>query len=173
MNPKTAPTYKRNFLIVVVLVACLIVSYYIGTLNAPQAELLRIVHTDTIYVKEVKPIVIEKATPPKKLRIQKAKDTARRKAVEKKTVNIGSKLDLTGGRVKYDVQTITPVGVVAEASHEYSLPEVKTIAINDTGAVEVVLKSNKELRREKRKRRLKRILNGVVVVAVFIMGVVI
>jgi len=162
---------KGIILRVAAVVACLIVSYYLGTLNAPQPEFIEVKHTDTLYLKYVPPVKIEKITPPKTLRIQKTKDTARRKAVERKTVNIGSKLDLTGNRVKYDVQTITPVGVVAEASHEYSLPEVKSIAINDTGAVEVVLKTSKELRREKRKRRLKRILNGALLGAVFIFGV--
>jgi len=121
----------------------------------------------------VRKINIEKPTQPKKVRIQKKPDTLRRSQMQKNTLNAGSVVNLTDNRVKIDVQTISPVGVVIASEHEYTLPQVKQIAINDSGAVEVVLKTPKELRREKRKRRLRRIANGASVVGAFILGVVV
>lgn len=146
--------------------------YYLGHSNAPQPEILRVIHTDTIYVKKIERVIIEKVTPPKKVRIQRKPDTLRRSQMQKNTLNAGSVVNLTDNRIKIDVQTISPVGVVIASEHEYTLPEVKQIAINDSGAVEVVLKTPKELRREKRKRRLRRIANGALVVGAFVLGVV-
>jgi hypothetical protein len=165
--------YKRIVLLIFVLCALFGLGYYLGHSNAPQPETIEIVHTDTVYVKHVPPVVLKKVTPPKKVRIQKKPDTLRRAQMQKNTLNAGSTINLSDNRIKIDVQTISPVGVVIESEHEYSLPQVKTIAINDSGAVEIVLKSNKELRREKRKRRLHRIANGALVVGAFILGLVV
>ncbi|SFC98509.1 hypothetical protein SAMN05421780_11629, partial [Flexibacter flexilis DSM 6793] len=113
------------------------------------------IKTDTAKVRHIAPILVTKPTPAKKVKIQRTPDTLERRRREKATIMKGGKLDFT--RNRYDIQKITPRGTIIESSYSFDPETVKAIIVSDTGSLEVVHKTDKELlqqfRRERRKRR--------------------
>ncbi|SFC20689.1 hypothetical protein SAMN05421780_103263 [Flexibacter flexilis DSM 6793] len=123
--------------------------------QAPPPVAAKPIKTDTAKVRHIAPILVTKPTPAKKVRIQRTPDTLERRRREKATIVRGAKLDFT--RSKYDIQKITPRGTIIESSYNFDPETVKTIIVSDTGSLEVVQKTDKELlqqfRRERRRRR--------------------
>lgn len=122
---------------IIVLIAAL--AYYIGSCNSTTRE-IEVVKTDTVYVDEVytDTVVIHHYAKPKTITVYSKPDTARRQAMEQRTIIQGLRIEPKG----VEVATIDTNGFTRVAY--YPTPIGSTVLVADTGAVEVTPISNKK-----------------------------
>lgn len=122
-----------------IIVAIAAIAYYIGSCNSVVKDNL-ITETDTIYVDEVytDTVVIHHYAKPKTITIYQKPDTARRQAMEQRTILQGLRIEPKG----VEVATIDTAGFTRIAF--YPMPIGSTVLVADTGAVEIQPISNKK-----------------------------
>jgi len=144
----------------VILIACLI-AYYVGsckteTVDDPTSK------TDTVYIDRqfTDTVVIHTVTPAKTITVYLKPDTVKRKAMEQATLIQGLKIEPKG----IELLTIDTAGF--STVKFYPVEFGSSIAINDTGAVEIKPISTK-------KARLIKAGKVAIIVATFIAGALI
>ena len=128
--------YLKTTAIILVIAA---IAYYIGSCNSATRE-IEVVKTDTVYVDEVytDTVIIHHYAKPKTITIYSKPDTARRQAMEQRTILQGLRIEPKG----VEVATIDTNGFTRVAF--YPMPIGSTVLIADTGAVEIQPISNKK-----------------------------
>lgn len=147
--------YLKTTAIIVVIAT---IAYYIGSCNS-VAEKISVTQTDTIYVDEVytDTVIIHHYAKPKTITIYQKPDTARRQAMENRTILQGLRIEPKG----VEVATIDTAGFTKVAF--YPTPIGSTVLVADTGAVEIQPISNK-------KANLKKAGRIAIIVAAFGLG---
>lgn len=125
---------------------------------------------DTVFVQVIKEVKVKEITTPTKVRIQSTPDTTFRKKLNNQKVIKGMKIDFK--REVFDIQTISPKSTVVENCYDVEIPKIDYISVNDSGSVEVVYKTDKELRRERRREKFNNVIKVAVPVMAFILGLV-
>lgn len=128
--------YLKTSLIIIIIAA---IAYYIGSCNSTTRE-IRVVQTDTVYVDEVytDTVIIHHYAKPKTITVYSKPDTARRQAMEQRTIIQGLRIEPKG----VEVATIDTNGFTRVAF--YPTPIGSTVLVADTGAVEIQPISNKK-----------------------------
>ena len=152
---KELPNYLKTTAIIVVIAA---IAYYIGSCNSTTRE-IGVVQTDTVYVDEIytDTVVIHHYAKPKTITIYGKPDTAKRQAMENRTILQGLRIEPKG----IEVATIDTAGFTRIAF--YPMPIGSTVLVADTGAVEIQPISNK-------KANLKKAGRIAIIVAAFGLG---
>lgn len=147
--------YLKTTAIIVVIAA---IAYYIGSCNS-VVEKISVTQTDTVYVDEVytDTVVIHHYAKPETITIYQKPDTAKRQAMEQRTILQGLRIEPKG----IEVATIDTAGFTKVAF--YPTPIGSTVLVADTGAVEIQPISNK-------KANLKKAGRIAIIVAAFGLG---
>lgn len=130
------PNYLKTTAIILIVSA---IAYYIGSCNSVVKDNLT-TQTDTVYVDEVytDTVVIHHFAKPETITIYQKPDTAKRKAMEQRTIIQGLRIEPKG----IEVATIDTNGFTKVAY--FPIAEGSTVLVADTGAVQVTPISNKK-----------------------------
>jgi hypothetical protein len=150
---------NRNLVTVITIVAISLLAFFAGKCSHPTNEVYSVTKTDTVIVNRqyTDTVVIHHFNKPKTITIYKLADTVRRKAMEQRTLIQGIRIEPKG----VEVATIDTGGFTKVAF--YPIPLCASVAIADTGAVEVTPMS-------KRKANLRKAGNVALIVLAFVAG---
>jgi len=150
---------KNSLSISIIIIALALLCFFVGKCSRQDNEPITVTKTDTVIVNHsyTDTVVIYHFAKPKTVTIYKVADTMRRKAMEQRTLIQGIRIEPKG----IEVATIDTGGFTKVAF--YPIPLGTSVAIADTGAVEIAPIS-------KKKANLRKAGNVALIVLAFIAG---
>ena len=151
--------FSKSLVITLIIIALALLCFFAGKCSRQANEPIVITKTDTIIVNHsyTDTVVIHHFAKPQTVTIYKVADTSRRKAMEQRTLIEGVRIEPKG----VEVATIDTGGFTKVAY--YPIPLGASVAIADTGAIEVTPIS-------KRKANLRKAGNVALIVLAFVAG---
>lgn len=151
--------FSKSLVITLIIIALALLCFFAGKCSRQDSEPITITKTDTVIVHRqyTDTVVIHHFTKPKTITIYKVANTVRRKVMEQRTLIQGIRIEPKS----VEVATIDTGGFTRVAF--YPIPLGASVAIADTGVVEVTPIS-------KRKANLRKAGNIALIILAFVAG---
>jgi len=151
--------FSKSLVITLIIIALALLCFFAGKCSRQASETITVTKSDTVIVNHsyTDTVVIHHFAKPKTITIYKVPDTSRRKAMEKRTLIQGIRIEPKG----VEVATIDTGGFTKVSF--YPIPTGASVVIADTGAVEITPIS-------KRKANLKKAGNVALIILAIVAG---